>query len=138
MPAANSIVDALPLLSLHGGGQALVDGEVVAVPPQGTPGLYASSLYASSAASAAPQRTPGLYASSLYASSAGLHPQDPPRSVYASAESRPAARCANGEGAGGVSGECVRVLEGHEDAVSTPAAPFEPCAVGPRETVRHC
>lgn len=136
MPLINQalrVVDTLPLLSVH--GAMLVQGEVVA--PVGAEGQRP----------VVPQlRTPGLYASSL-CSSAGLHPQDTPRSMYepketprsmyASAESNLsslsrlfpagigrstphlAARGSNGEGAGGVSGDCVRALEGHEDAVSS-------------------
>jgi hypothetical protein len=119
-------------------------GQRPGVPQLRTPGLYASSLGGSSA---------GLHPHDTPRSMSHLHDtprsmyesKETPRSMYASAESNlsslsrlfpsgigrstpnQAARGTNGEGTGGVTGECVRALEGHEDAVS----PSVGCAPGP-------
>lgn len=104
------------------------------MPKLRTPALYDASLGGSSGG-LHPQDTPRSMLHPQDTPRSMYEPKETPRSMYASAESNLsslsrlfpsgirstpnlAARGTNGEGAGGVTGECVRALEGHEDAVS--------------------
>ena len=120
--------DLFPLLTLHGGGQLLTpEGKIFAAE---TPRIH--TQHSSAEPLQSPQTPANLAARADPAGGNGVYT---PRSIYASHSSHSSShqvyKCKDqsgvgqlqhglsnkGEAEGGVTGECVRVLEGHEDAV---------------------
>ena len=118
--------DNLPLVTVYKGGAILTHGTILSLDLE----LASTAAVGNEHQNAAPHsfQTPGKHTKYQSQAESSLTP----RSIYSSAASHPAKlaqlyqsqphgiaalREATEDGVGGVHGECVRVLDGHDDSV---------------------